>query len=366
MEKRIVFTGGGTGGHIYPGIATAKALKSRIEDLSVLFMGTKRGLEAQLVPQEGFTISFISAKGLSSNPIKALSAMMSVSLGLLQSLKVMMTFKPHLVVGTGGYVSGPVALAASCAGVPVVIFEQNIIPGKTTRFLSRLARKVCVSFSETERYLPREKVVVTGNPVREVILARSRDEGRAALSIAPERRCILVTGASQGARSINEGIINALPSWKDKKWTVIHLTGEKNFEQVKSRTDAILHGAALDYRCLGFLRNVEDAYAACDLAVCRAGATTLAEITARGIPSLLIPYPYSAEAHQEKNAAWLQDNGASVMIPDAEVSEKLSSTITSLVDDEAALSAMAAHCRALGRPDALNDIVKVILDIIGD
>jgi len=362
MEKRIVFTGGGTGGHIYPGIATARALKNSVKDLSVLFMGTRRGLEAQLVPQEGFEISFISARGLSSHPIRAIAALMSVSLGLMQSLKVMMTFKPHLVVGTGGYVSGPVAIAAYFAGVPVIIFEQNIIPGKTTRFISRLAQKVCVSFNETERFLPRGKVVVTGNPVREVILTRSRDEGRAVLSIAPERLCILITGASQGARSINEGIINALPSWKDKKWTIIHLTGEKNFEQVKSRTDAIIQGEVVDYRCLGFLRNMEDAYAACDLAVCRAGATTLAEITARGIPSVLIPYPYSAEAHQEKNAAWLQQNGASVMIPDAEVGERLSAVITTLADDEAALGAMAEKCRALGRPDALKDIVKVILE----
>ncbi len=366
MERRIVFTGGGTGGHIYPGIATAKALKSRIENLSVLFMGTKRGLEAQLVPQEGFEISFISAMGLSSHPVKALFAMLSVSLGLLQSLRLMMTFKPHLVVGTGGYVSGPVALAASLAGVPVVIFEQNIIPGKTTRFLSRLARKVCVSFRETGRYLPSEKVVVTGNPVREAILTRSREEGRAALSIAPGRRCILVTGASQGARSINDGILNALASWRDKEWTIIHLTGEKNFEQVKNRAEALVQGAKLDYRCLGFLRNMEEAYAASDLAVCRAGATTLAEITARGIPAILIPYPYSAEAHQEKNAAWLQDNGAGVMIQDAEVNEKLSATVTRLLDDEASLGAMAANCRALGKPDALNDIVNVILEIIGD
>jgi len=366
MERRVIFTGGGTGGHIYPGIATAKALKDRVKDISVLFMGTKRGLEAQLVPQEGFEISFISARGLSSHPLKAIAAILSVSLGLVQSLKVMMTFRPSLVVGTGGYVSGPVALAASLCGVPVVIFEQNIIPGKTTRFISRLARKVCVSFSETERYLPAEKVVVTGNPVREIILTRSRSEGRAALSIPPERRCILITGASQGARSINEGIVRALESWRDRDWTVIHLTGEKNYEQVKSSADVLLKGSRLDYRCLGFLRNMEDAYAACDLAVCRAGATTLAEITARGIPSILIPYPYSAEGHQEKNAAWFQQKGAGVMILDSEVNEKLAVTIAELIDDEAALAGMAEKCRALGRPDALNEIVNVILEVIGE
>lgn len=355
---RIIITGGGTGGHIYPALAVARELKKR--DFEILFIGTSSGLEAKLVPENGFDIRFINAKGLSSNPLKALKSLIAMSAGFIQSAAMINYYKPSLVVGTGGYVSAPVLLAAELFGVPGVILEQNIIPGKTTRLMSVMARKVLVSFDETTKYLPVKKVIVTGNPVREEIISKSRTEGRKTFQIPEKRLCVLVTGASQGAKSINEGIINTVTKFKDKDWTILHLTGEKNYQDIKNRTDLILKDAKLDYRCFGFMQNIADAYAACDLAICRAGATTIAEITARGIPSVIIPYPYSAESHQEKNASWLQDKGACRVIADRDVINSLQSVIEEMLQDCEGLKRMSENSRMLGKTMALDNILKVL------
>jgi len=288
------------------------------------------------------------------------TAVGSLGVGYVQSLVKILKFRPSLVVGTGGYVSAPVACAAHTLKIPLVLLEQNTIPGKTTKFLSKVARNVCVSFEETTRYLPASKVVVTGNPVREEILSTSREEGRARLGIPPGWPCILVTGASQGARSINEALISTVERFRDREWVIIHITGEKNYQEVKARGEAALSGGALQYQVKGFISNIADAYAACDLAICRAGATTIAELTARGIPSIIIPYPYSAEGHQEKNARWLELKGASVVIKDADAARKLPELAGALMDEPARLGDMAAHAAALGKPHAISDILKVL------
>ncbi|MDQ7822690.1 MAG: undecaprenyldiphospho-muramoylpentapeptide beta-N-acetylglucosaminyltransferase [Candidatus Eremiobacteraeota bacterium] len=357
---KVIVTGGGTGGHLFPALAVAKALKKRHEGLSVLFLGTRHGLEATRVPQEGLPLEYILSRGLSSNPFKAGAALAITSLGFLQSIEVLLREKPRLVVGTGGYVSAPVVMAAHICRVPAVLLEQNTIPGKTNRFLARFARKVCTSFQGTERYLPPGKAHLTGNPVREEILEVSREEGRRRLEIPPGRPCILVTGASQGAKSINEGILKALEGWKGQEWSIIHLTGERNYEEVSSRAAELLRGAKLFYRAMGFLGAIHDAYAACDLVVCRAGATTIAEVTARGIPALIIPYPYAAEDHQVKNARWLEEQGAAFMIADDKVKEELSPLLGKLMRDPEALRSMAERSKALGKPEALDEILKVL------
>lgn len=362
----VIVTGGGTGGHIYPALAIARALRERYENISPVFLGTRRGLEATLIPKEGFPINFIGAQGLSSHPLKAAQALCVTGIGVLQSLLILARYKPILMIGTGGYVSAPVIVAGSLMKIPSVVLEQNIIPGKTTRFLSRLARHVCVSFAESGKFLPAEKVRVTGNPIRPEIVARTREEGRAHLQIPSDVTCILVTGASQGARSINDGIIHSLPRWKDRNWAILHVTGEKNVSQVSDSAMALLKDSKLSYRALGFIRNIEDAYAASDLVICRAGATTLAEITARGLASVIIPYPYSAEGHQEKNARWLERHGGGRVILDAEIEEKLADTVDSLLKDRDALHLMADNCRSLGKSHALEEIMQVLSTFVSN
>lgn len=357
---KFLFAGGGTGGHIYPAIAVAKALRGRSADHEILFAGNAAGMESKLVPQEGFRIEYISSAGLSSNPVKAAKAAVKLTAGVFQSLLLLSREKPDMVIGSGGYVSAPVTAAAFLRGVPVVLLEQNTVPGKTNKFVSRIARKVCISFQESEKYVPPGKAVLTGNPVRDEVLSADRAAGRRTLEIPEDMPCLLVTGASQGAKSINDAMLGFLEKWKDRSWAVIHLTGEKHYDTIKSLSAEILEGTRLLYRPFPFLKNISDAYAACDLVICRAGATTLAEVTARGIASVVIPYPHAAENHQEKNGRWLARQGAALLILDGEAAEKLPDAAGELMKDADRREKMAGKSRGIGRPEAVSQILQVL------
>ncbi len=357
---KILFTGGGTGGHLYPALAVAKKIRETYSGAGIVFAGNKLGMEANLVPQEGFDIEFISSAPFSSNPLKLVKSFFRLSLGTLQALKLISRLRPSVVVGSGGYVSAPVTFAAFLKKVPVVLLEQNTFPGKTNRFVGRLADKICISFEESSKYFSGAKTVLTGNPVRQEVLAAERSEARKSLDIPEGRKCLLITGASQGAKSINDAVLSSLPLWKDKDWSVIHIAGEKHYQSISLQSAPILEGSLLDYRCVPFMKNIYDAYAACDLVVCRAGATTLAEITARGIASLMIPYPFAAEAHQEKNARWLEKNNASLMIPDADVADKLPAMVAELMENKEKTAQMEVNSKKLGKPEALANILKVL------
>ncbi|MCQ2736684.1 MAG: undecaprenyldiphospho-muramoylpentapeptide beta-N-acetylglucosaminyltransferase [bacterium] len=356
----IVFTGGGTGGHLYPAIAVARAIKSKYPDSRILFIGNKDGVEASIVPREGFDIKFVSCSSFSSNPVKLAKGIVKIAAGIAKTLSIFSEFKPDIVTGSGGYVSAPVTMAAFLKKIPVVLLEQNTISGKTNRLVGKIAKKICISFEGSASSFPKEKTVLTGNPVRDDIIEASRQDARKRLGIPEDRKCLLITGASQGARSINEAIASKLPSWKDLDMTIIHITGEKNIEEAKKAAEAVPKGSCLDYRPLPFMDNIADAYASCDLAAARAGATTLAELTARGIPSILIPYPHAAEDHQRKNAEFIASKGAALTIEDSEAMEKLGDTIEKLFNDRAGLERMAECSRKLGRPSAVFEILKVL------
>jgi UDP-N-acetylglucosamine--N-acetylmuramyl-(pentapeptide) pyrophosphoryl-undecaprenol N-acetylglucosamine transferase len=360
-ELRVILSGGGTGGHVFPAIAVAQALKARRPDARILFIGTERGIEAQVVPSSGFPIRFVKAKGLSRRPLQALEAIAENLAGMVQALRHVLTFSPQVVVGSGGYVSVPVNLAAWLTFKPTVLLEQNVVPGKATKLLSLRARKVCVSFHATAPGFG-AKAVLTGNPVREEIVRRTRDDARQRLGIPADRFCLLVTGASQGARSVNEAVLGALPGWRDRPWHVLHLAGRLDFDKVRERATEALQGASLTWEGRPFLEDMASAYAAADLVVARAGATTLAEITSRGLPAILIPYPH-AGAHQVENARSLEEAGGAVMVLDERAAAELPRVVVQLVDDPARRARMAEASASAGHPDAAARIAEVILQV---
>lgn len=361
---RVIISGGGTGGHAFPAIAVAQAIRARQPDARILFIGTQRGIEATVVPQAGFDIRFVRARGLNRRPVEAARALFVNLVGTVSALRQLLAFKPQVVVGSGGYVSVPVNLAAWATFTPTVLLEQNVVPGKATRVLSMRARKVCVSFGATAPAFG-NKAVVTGNPVRQEIVTRTREEARARLGIAPDRFCLLVTGASQGARSVNEAVLAALEGWRENDWHVLHLTGRLDHDAVCTRARAAVGTAArLTWDGRAFLDDMASAYAAADLVVARAGATTMAEITCRGIATILIPYPH-AGAHQVENARWLEEAGGAVMIRDEQATSALPGAVDGLAADPSRLAEMAAACAAVGHPDAADRIVDEIMRAAG-
>lgn len=357
---RVVLAGGGTGGHLYPALAVAE--RFREAGGRVLFVGTPGGLGAKVVPDHGFPIAFVRARGLGGGVLGTLKAACTTAWGLLQSLVLLHRERPHLVVGSGGYVCAPVVLAAALLRIPSILMEQNAIPGKAIRLLARFARKVCVSFPGCRFGLPEARIEVTGNPIRQDIVTRDRIQARHDLGLPEARPCLLVTGASQGAASLNRAVLQALDAWQSKEWTVLHLTGPKHLDEVLCRTAGRVDQGPLDYRAIGYQEDIAGLYAAADLVVCRAGATTLAEITARGLPAILVPYPFAAERHQDHNAALLAERGAARILSDEQVGEGLQEMVAELFGHPERLQDMAVASAALGRPEAAARVVQVALE----
>ncbi|MHB2016097.1 MAG: undecaprenyldiphospho-muramoylpentapeptide beta-N-acetylglucosaminyltransferase [Candidatus Xenobia bacterium] len=355
---RVLITGGGTGGHVYPALAVGQGLKRQSEDSEVLFVGTTRGVEKDAVPRAGFNLRFVRARGLSGNPLRKGLALLESGVGFMQSRQVLKEFRPDVVVGTGGYVSAPIVAAAASAGIPVVLLEANVVAGKTVRLLSRFARRICASFEDSLAELPRDKTVVTGNPVRPEIMERTRREGRERLGLPQDGFVLLVTGASQGARSINEAVVQALPHWQPLH--VLHLTGRSHFDTVRAQTE----GVSPNYHPVAYQEDMASAYAAADLIVCRAGATTLAELTCRGLPAIMVPYPFAADNHQEQNARRLEKRGACVVVADRGARERLGEVVLELYRDAERRRVMAEASQALGRPRALDAILEVVEQVV--
>ncbi|MDK2930123.1 MAG: UDP-N-acetylglucosamine--N-acetylmuramyl-(pentapeptide) pyrophosphoryl-undecaprenol [Bacillota bacterium] len=365
---KVVFAGGGTGGHVYPGVTVARTLLERDPATKVVFIGTRKGLEADVIPREGFHLSTIEVAGFRRrlSPDTLLTAFRACK-GFIQSLAILRREKPDVVVGTGGYVSGPVVLAAWMLGIPTLIHEQNALPGVTTRVLSRVASAMAVTYPESARYLARKsRVVVTGNPVRKSILTADRREGARAMGLDPGRPTLLVFGGSQGARAINEAMVAALPDLLARRGDlqVIHQTGRRDHAWVVAELEA----RGVDRKRLPrlvvepYLYEMDMAMACADLVVSRAGAISIAEITARGLPAVLIPFPGAAEGHQERNARALEAAGAAVVILQSELrGDVLRDTVEELLDDGARLERMSRSSRSLGRPDAADALADLVV-----
>ncbi len=368
---RVLVTGGGTGGHIYPALAIAKGIREQHPAAEVLFVGTARGLEAEIIPREGFPFQTVTVEGLSRKiSFQTLVTLLKTGRGCLQAFQILQRFRPAVVVGTGGYVCGPVVLAAALRKIPTLIHEQNVYPGLTNKLLARLVDRVAVTFPESQKYFaPGAALVVTGLPVRPEILQVSREQGRSALGLDRDKFTVLAAGGSRGARSLNRAMLEVVARVRTSRGLqLIYATGQAGYEQTINE----LKARGIDLVKCGnitikpYLYNMAEALAASDLVVCRAGATTIAELTGRGLPSILIPYPYAADNHQEYNARALVRKGAARMILDRDLTGPgLWAAIRNLSKDRAGLAAMAENAGQLGKPEALTHLLQIINDLAG-
>lgn len=367
---KVVISGGGTGGHIYPGIAIAEALEERYPTSDIVFVGTSSGLEAEVVPKAGFRFESIEVQGFSRKiSLSNIAAIFKAVRACAASFRFIRSEKPDIVIGTGGYVCGPVLLCAAILGIPTLIQEQNAFPGITNRILSRVVQRVAAGYEESVRYFRFPKrVVVTGNPIRSEIITRTRTDGIRAFGLDPAKLTLLVFGASQGARTINDAMLGALP-WlqRDTNLQVIWVTGKGDHTRVLERVSGIEKTGKGNIIIRPYLDNMEDAYAVASLVICRGGAISLAEVTAKGLPAVIVPYPYATDNHQEYNAKALVARGAALMVRDTEfTSEELRSVVKGLLDNPKKLLAISRNSLECGKPEATLNILRCIEEIIHD
>ncbi len=351
---RLLVAGGGTGGHVFPGMALAEEVVTRHPRNDAVFVGTGRGLEARVVPEAGFPIEFVDVRGLKGQgPAALLRNLARLPGALLQSLAILRRWRPDVVIGVGGYASGPVVLAAWLLRIPTAVQEQNAVAGLTNRVLGRLVRAAFTAFPEAGPDFPRRKVHQLGNPIRRELL----DNFMRPAAEHPAPR-VLVLGGSQGAHALNMRVVEALPHLADLRDTlrVTHQTGARDRDAVERGYRAV--GFTPDAR--EFIEDMSRAYAEADLVVCRAGATTLAELTVCKKPSILVPFPAAADNHQVVNARSLVEGGAAVMIEERELTgERLAAEIRALLADPARRREMARAAGRLGSPAAAREIVDV-------
>lgn len=364
---RLVFAGGGTGGHLYPGIAIAEEIRRRCPDAAIAFIGNGKTLEGRIVPERGFRFLPISVAGFrrAVSP-DTLVSIVKLIVALVQSFLLIKKEKPDVVIGTGGYVCGPPLFVASVCGIPTLIQEQNSYPGLTTRLLAGRVTEVHLSFERTKRYLKRtRRVMITGNPTREAIGTVDRVRAASRMGVRPDRFTLLVVGGSRGARSINEAIAAVLPALAELDVQLLWITGKDDVERARA---ALGPGREENppVRIAPYVEEMEFAYATADLVVCRAGATTIAELARAGLPSVLIPYPFAAADHQTENARAMVNGGASVMIADAELAERLMPVLRELVGDRMRLREMGLRARALAAPRATEVLAESVIRLAGE
>jgi len=361
---RVIFTGGGTGGHIYPAISIARGLKEKDPDIKIWYVGTRDGLEADIVPKEGIPMHYVCGAGvLGKSWFDSFKGLFLAGIGFIQSLLLISKLKPDVVVGTGGYVSGPVMAAAILLRKPTLIQEQNAYPGVTNRMLSKWTHVTALPFEEAKKYLPEKaNCIVTGNPVRISVLQAERVSSRQELDIPLDARVVYVFGGSRGAERLNQAIVEAIPELLSiEDLYLIFVTGQSYFESIKK--DLAPH-TGTHLRIFPYLHNAEKALASADLVVARAGAMTLAEITARGLPSILIPSPNVTHNHQEVNAGVLARTGAAVMIKDRDLDgELLAKNVRDILIDKSKLKAMAFKSKELSNVEALDTLIGLIEEL---
>lgn len=364
---RVLLSGGGTGGHLYPALAIAEALRRRRPETEILFVGGDR-IEARIVPQEGWTFQSIASRGLPRRPRgypragPALVALGITAVGTAQAARLLWRWRPDVVVATGGYVCVPVGCAAGIFRTPLLIQEQNLRPGLATRMLARWAQCVSVPHPLAASRLGSRRTEVTGVPVRRRALEGDRARGLARWKLADDRLTLLVIGGSQGAASVNRGVSRLADLLMyERRLQILHHTGAEDLHSVREAIGHREHvGPSLRHVAVPFLDPIGDAYACADLVLCRAGASTLAEVTAWGLPAILVPYRH-AGGHQEENAAVLVDAGGAVRVGDDELEGTTSvRTISALLDDRARRAAMAAASRGLGRPNAADVLAGLV------
>ncbi|PZO30722.1 MAG: undecaprenyldiphospho-muramoylpentapeptide beta-N-acetylglucosaminyltransferase [Flavobacteriaceae bacterium] len=362
MKKlKFIVSGGGTGGHIYPAIAIANELKSRFPDAEFLFVGAKDKMEMQKVPQAGYKIEGLWIAGLQRKltvqnmmfPFKLISS-------LWKSRQIINKFKPDVVIGTGGFASGPLLQVANSRNIPTLVQEQNSYPGITNKLLSKKANKICVAYDNLERFFPKEKIVVTGNPVREDLLniENKKEEAIAHFNLDRNKKTLLVLGGSLGARRINQLIEKEIYNIVSKDIQVIWQCGKFYINEYKHFSDG------KNVQVLDFIDRMDLVYAAADFVISRAGASSVSELCLVGKPTIFIPSPNVAEDHQTKNAKAIVDKNGAILLKENELEEKFETTFSNLISDESLQKELSQNIKSLAKPNATKDIVEEIVKLI--
>lgn len=367
--ERIVISGGGTGGHVFPAIAIADAIRENNSRAEILFVGAEGRMEMERVPKAGYRIEGLRVQGLDR---KRLWRNVSVLWHLLQARRkarhILRTFRPQVVVGVGGYASAPTLLAAQRLGIATLIQEQNSYAGKANKLLAQKAKRICVAYPHMERFFPYHKLLLTGNPVRPVLEDEplpSPDKALEAFGFTPEKRpFVLVLGGSLGARTINESIVQALPLFVRSGIRLLWQTGRSFASEAQRALQALGEAGKPWVVTMPFIDNMEAAFAAADVVVSRAGATTISELCLLAKPAILVPSPNVAEDHQTCNARALSDRGAALLVPDAEARQKLVPTLLALVQQPEQQQAMQQEISKLATPHAAQRIVAEIESLL--
>lgn len=363
-QLRIIISGGGTGGHIFPALAIADEIRSQFPDSEILFVGATGKMEMEKVPLAGYKIIGLPVMGFPRKPgLSTLKFFVRLIRSSNQARKIIKTFKPDIAVGVGGFASGPLLRAATRKNIPTLIQEQNSYAGITNKLLSKKVSKICVAYNNMGRFFPAEKIVQTGNPVRGNLLKSLNDvpKAREFFGLKPGDKVLLIVGGSLGARSLNDAVINSLDKIAKSDVQIIWQTGAIYYEEMCRKTEKV---KPANLQLHKFLIRMDYAYTASDLVVARAGAGTISELCLLGKPSVLVPSPNVAEDHQTKNALALVEEGAAVLIADNEISQKLFDTAFSLLNDNNRLEALAENSKKLAKPEATKTIVTEIVGLI--
>ncbi len=349
---RIIIAGGGTGGHVFPAISIAEEILLRNSNNKVLFIGTEKGIERNIIPQLGYDIEFINSGGLiGKNLLQKLIGITSAFNGIISSINILRKFKPDIVLGVGGYASGPTVLSAFLSFIPTAICEQNSIPGFTNRILSKFVKKIFVTFEDSKKFFPPGKTVVTGNPIRSNLKSTKPQ-----INKSNNNYNIFVLGGSQGAKILNKIVPLSLMKLNVNNINIIHQTGSNDYSEVVKAYE----NSKINAEVYKFIDNISEIYEKTDLIICRSGAGTLSEITAKGIPSILIPFPFAAHDHQLLNARYLEKNGAAIVIEESKLSENMLSEQLKDILNKDKLEILSDNSKKLGRPQAATDIVNQI------
>jgi len=361
MKKpRFIISGGGTGGHIYPAVAIANELKSRFPEAEFLFVGAKDKMEMQKVPQEGYAIKGLWIAGI-QRKITLDNAMFPLKLtsSLLNSFKIIKNFKPDVVIGTGGFASGAVLKVASMLGIPTVIQEQNSYPGITNKLLAKKANKICVAYENLERFFPKDKMILTGNPVRQdLINEASKSEAVAYFKLNANKKTLLVLGGSLGARRINQLIEKELDFLLSQNIQIIWQCGKLYLN------DYSKYNEKDNVQVVAFIDRMDLVYAAADVVISRSGASSVSELCIVGKPTIFIPSPNVAEDHQTKNAKAISDKNGAILIKESELETQFETIFSDLISNESKQLELSQNIKKLAKPNATKDIVEEIMKLV--
>jgi UDP-N-acetylglucosamine--N-acetylmuramyl-(pentapeptide) pyrophosphoryl-undecaprenol N-acetylglucosamine transferase len=364
MKRKFIISGGGTGGHIFPAISIANALKKQLPDAEILFVGALGRMEMEKVPAAGYPIEGLPVSGFNrKNMLRNVKVLINLFQSILKARKIIRYFRPDAVIGVGGYASAPVLRAASAFNIPTVIQEQNSYAGVTNKLLAKKAKRICVAYEGMERFFPKEKIVLTGNPVRQnlFLVKPKTNEAYAYFNLKPEIETLLIIGGSLGARTINQSVMGGLKLLADSGIQVIWQTGKTYFETVKKASESF---ASPRLVVTDFVSRMDLAYSIADLVISRSGASSISELCLLAKPVILVPSPNVAEDHQTQNALALVKNQAAVMVKDVDAEKTLISTALELINDEVALKKMSENIYKMAEKDSDDRIAREIIKLI--